>query len=77
MEGSMALYEYKCNDCGEVSEILVFSSDDKPECKKCGSSDLEKLLSNFAVAMAPGKSNAAPSCPSGGCCPGAGGCGMS
>ena len=33
----MALYEYKCKDCGEISEFLVFSPSEKLSCKKCGS----------------------------------------
>ena len=71
----MALYEYKCNGCGKVSEILVFSSNETPECKHCGSTDLEKLLSTFAVSAAQSSSaGPMPGCPSGGC--GMGGCGM-
>jgi len=43
----MPIYEYRCNQCGEVSEILVgISSDEKVfHCTHCGSSDLEKILS--------------------------------
>ena len=70
----MALYEYKCKDCGTVSELLVFSSDEKPACKSCGSTNMEKLMSSFAVSMAPSKSSApAPNC-STGCCGGS--CGL-
>ena len=43
----MALYEYKCEDCGVVSEYLVFSESEKLSCKSCGSEKLEKLLSSF------------------------------
>ena len=65
----MALFEYKCKDCGSISEILVFSSDETPECKQCGSKDLEKLLSTFAVSMASSKSpSPPPSCPASGNC---------
>jgi len=35
----MPLYEYKCEDCGEVVELLVsFSGRDDPDepCEKCG-----------------------------------------
>ncbi len=72
----MALYEYKCKNCGEISEILVFSSDEKPVCKKCGSKNLEKLISSFAVSMGSPKSyTPPPSCPAGSCCPG-GTCGL-
>ena len=63
----MALYEYKCKDCGEISEILVFSSDEKPVCKKCGSKNLEKLMSSFAVSTGSPSGSSFPSCPSGTC----------
>jgi len=70
----MALYEYKCKDCGKTAEMLVFSSDDTLECPSCGSHNLEKLMSTFAVSMGPSKSSApAPSC-STGCCGGS--CGI-
>ena len=72
----MALYEYKCNDCGKVSEILVFSSDVTPECTHCGSTNLEKLLSTFAVSMSHSFSppGPMPGCPPEGCCGGS--CGL-
>ena len=43
----MPIYEYRCNRCGEVSEILVGVglNDEVFTCKHCGSSDLEKILS--------------------------------
>jgi putative FmdB family regulatory protein len=43
----MPIYEFRCNQCGEVSEILVgVGSDDEVFiCKHCGSNDLEKILS--------------------------------
>ena len=72
----MALYEYKCGDCGEVSEYLVFSGSDKVSCRKCGSQKLEKLLSSFAVSVkSPTSGNSAPECPYGSCCNG-GSCGI-
>jgi putative FmdB family regulatory protein len=40
----MPLYEYQCNDCHKVVEVLVRSSE-KPECPECGSVKLEKQLS--------------------------------
>ena len=36
----MALYDYKCKDCGDLSEYLVYSPNDKVECRKCGSKAL-------------------------------------
>ena len=65
----MPLFEYRCNDCGKISEILVFSSDETQKCKHCGSTNLEKMLSSFAVSMAPASSSQpVPACPAGSCC---------
>jgi putative FmdB family regulatory protein len=65
----MALFEYKCLDCGKVSEFLVFSSSDELSCPLCGSKNLDKLLSTFAVRGTPSPSSVPPlSCPSGGAC---------
>ena len=42
----MPLYDYKCRQCGEMSEILLRSFDSEaPKCSSCGSGDLEKLIS--------------------------------
>ena len=43
----MPIYEYSCNQCGRVSEILtgIGSQSDQMLCKHCGNSDLKKLMS--------------------------------
>lgn len=43
----MPIYEYRCNQCGTVSEFLVGigSKSEALTCKQCGSSHLEKMLS--------------------------------
>ena len=72
----MALYEYKCMDCGEITEYLVFSQSEKLSCKKCGSEKLEKLMSSFAVSVKSSSSSVSePSCPYGTCSSG-GSCGL-
>ena len=72
----MALYEYKCKDCGEITEYLVFSPSEKLSCKKCGSKKLEKLMSSFAVSVKSSSSGASePGCPYGNCS-GGGSCGL-
>jgi putative FmdB family regulatory protein len=45
------LYDFKCHDCGRVSEILLRSESGKGvSCPDCGSHDLERLMSaSFAV----------------------------
>ena len=68
----MALFEFRCADCGNVSEHLVFSEGEKPTCPDCGSGKLEKMLSTFAVSA---KASGGSSCSHAGSC-GSGGCGM-
>ena len=41
----MPLYDYHCQECGKLSEILLTGSSDQIECRYCGSSDLQKVLS--------------------------------
>ena len=47
----MPLYSYKCKDCEEEFDYLVFGKSDEEElkCPKCGSKDLERLLSTFGM----------------------------
>ncbi|MFA6472670.1 MAG: zinc ribbon domain-containing protein [Candidatus Latescibacterota bacterium] len=67
----MALFEYRCKSCGKISEILKQSDDDAVSCSFCGSEDMEKLLSTFAVSMkSPSAKSTPPGCPGGGCCGG-------
>ncbi len=64
----MPIFEYKCNDCGQVCEFLEKNSKpQKHQCTKCGSSNLQKKLSGFAVG--PGKSgdNTCNACLNGPC----------
>ena len=49
----MPFYEYRCNDCHNF--IRVFYSYEEfdeaiPECSKCGSSDLKRLISRVALS---------------------------
>ena len=43
----MPIYQYRCRDCGELSEFLVASLSDtgNPVCSGCGSHNLNRLLS--------------------------------
>ena len=43
----MPIYEYRCSDCGIISEFLVGagSKGDPLSCKQCGSHQLEKIIS--------------------------------
>ncbi len=55
----MPIFEFKCTKCEEYMEILVMGSNDKNvemKCSKCGSEDLERILSTTNINMAPGSS---------------------
>jgi putative FmdB family regulatory protein len=41
----MPIYEYKCQDCGQINELLVLRKDEEMSCKSCNSQNLEKLIS--------------------------------
>jgi putative FmdB family regulatory protein len=44
----MPIYEYRCRACAREFEALVRSGD-TPACPACAATDLERLLSLFAV----------------------------
>ena len=46
----MPLFEYRCRDCGEQFETVVFDRNRPVTCKKCYSARVEKQISVFAVA---------------------------
>ena len=79
----MPLYEFQCADCGHVSEHIVAGSDKIAglDCRGCGSSKLNKLISKSNIATFPsGKGQFGCGTPER-CngpegCPGAGGCCM-
>jgi len=49
----MPIYEYKCMDCGEVSEVLtgMGSRDKAAACNHCGSDHLERILSASFISV--------------------------
>jgi len=49
----MPIYEYRCLDCGKISEIFLRSPrSESIECPICGSKNLERLLSaSYAIKM--------------------------
>ena len=68
----MPLYEYECENCGEVVEILWRSEEDEKgmKCSVCGSSELHRKLSAFSAGTGSssfGRSGSAGSCPTGTC----------
>jgi putative FmdB family regulatory protein len=47
----MPIYEYRCEDCGKISEFLVMSHDDTftPQCNRCKSKKMSRVLSRVRV----------------------------
>jgi len=47
----MPIYEYRCEDCGKISEFLLIKSDEifVPRCKKCKSKKMSRVLSRVRV----------------------------
>jgi putative FmdB family regulatory protein len=50
-EGRMPIYDYRCEGCNKIFELLVKAST-TPSCPACGSAQLEKLVS---LPAAPGQ----------------------
>jgi putative FmdB family regulatory protein len=67
----MPIYEYTCRDCDSQAEILVQGSQ-QPECPKCGSAKLTKLLSVVAAPGRDASAAVAPARPGGSCGSGCG-----
>jgi putative FmdB family regulatory protein len=67
----MPIFEYKCSDCGKISEFLEKADSKAPHtCPGCSSNNLTKQFSTFSAIV---KQSAAASkchtCPSGKNCP--------
>jgi len=58
------LYEYRCDDCQEITSVLVrtASQDTQPSCEHCQGVSLQRLISKFSFRGSWGDSlNWAPS----------------
>ena len=47
----MPIYEYRCEDCGRISEFLLIKTDEifVPQCKRCKSKKMSRVLSRVKV----------------------------
>jgi len=47
----MPIYEYRCEDCGKISEFLFIKTDENfaPQCKRCKSKKMSRVLSRVRV----------------------------
>jgi putative FmdB family regulatory protein len=68
----MPIFEYRCDKCGEVSEILLLGKGETPSCRECGSESLVKLMSAHNTT-APSPSFSPPT--GGSCCGSPNSCG--
>jgi putative FmdB family regulatory protein len=48
---NMPIYEYRCEDCGSISEFLRIRTDEAfiPQCKRCKSKKMSRVLSKVRV----------------------------
>jgi putative FmdB family regulatory protein len=69
----MPIYEYKCEDCEKVSEVLVKNraNESSVVCPECQSANLSKLISAPGALITKGGSVDMPPMPA---CPNSGGC---
>jgi putative FmdB family regulatory protein len=49
----MPIFEYRCADCGRVTEVLVLSRTQavEPVCRQCGGRHLTRIPSRFRVTL--------------------------
>jgi putative FmdB family regulatory protein len=53
----MPIFEYKCSECGGISEFLEPHDSKKPKvCPHCGSRELVRQISTFAFGVKEGDS---------------------
>jgi putative FmdB family regulatory protein len=47
----MPIYEYRCENCGKISEFLLIKTDETftPQCKRCKSKKMSRVLSKVRV----------------------------
>lgn len=45
----MPIYDFKCLDCGKVTEFISLVTDDSYNCPECGSNKLDRLISSPAL----------------------------
>jgi putative FmdB family regulatory protein len=69
----MPIYEYRCENCGEISEFIILGKQEQLKCKQCGSEELNKVISAHNTAGSAMQTFSTSS--SSGCCGAPGSCG--
>ena len=63
----MPIFDFKCRNCGKVSEIIIRKADEEVTCPECGNRKMEKLIaSSYTVRQSDSLSRNSPK--SGTCC---------
>ncbi|MGW8194286.1 MAG: FmdB family zinc ribbon protein [Desulforhopalus sp.] len=57
----MPIYEYKCDNCGTIFEVLTLSASDNGPviCTSCNSDKVAKVLSTISLKLSSAKNTAA------------------
>ncbi|MEW6427064.1 MAG: zinc ribbon domain-containing protein [Thermodesulfobacteriota bacterium] len=65
----MPIFEYRCEECGAIFELLVMSEEDarEPRCRRCDATEVKKVLSATAVRITTQAAGGFPGAPAGGC----------
>jgi putative FmdB family regulatory protein len=58
----MPIFDYRCKQCGTAVEILLRSLDAEVRCPRCGSLDMERLVSASCIVKMDGANPAATCC---------------
>lgn len=63
----MPIFEYKCQECGEEFEELVYGQNPDVTCVKCNSKKVKKKLSVFGMSGVENSGSGCSSCTSSSC----------
>lgn len=58
----MPIYDYKCLECGKISEIFVRGGEQVLRCSDCGSIKLEKMISSAYMVKAGSQASGSTCC---------------
>jgi putative FmdB family regulatory protein len=56
------IYDFKCRECGRISEVFLRTTDKIVCCPSCGSGDMEKLISTSYMLKTDTKASGTTCC---------------